>query len=252
MEHTMKVILVVFDKTAFQLSGMIVDNVREYVNAHYVEEAITSEYSYDYAESERERRRLRIRRTERLPDDFVIEDSIKNDEIIENTCLKASAFDEKRDDRSDTSVIDSGTIGGLFIPDLELSFQQKLFEIIDARGLSGPQVYKNYISRQVYSKIQSDVFYQPTKFTALALCLSLHRTLQETKDLLGRAGLALSPSRKADLVQRFLNNYTNLLACFCAGTDSKSLGVARYASFLRLAYDSNLSRIILKMIETSH
>jgi len=193
MEHTMKVLLVVFDKTAFQLSGTIVENVREYVNAHYVEEAITSEYGYDYAEYIREYRSRRSRR---------------------NESLITPIFDEKRaNDRSHASVIDSGTRGGLFLPAPELSFQQKLFEIIDERGLSGPEVYKNYISRQVYSKLQSDVHYQPTKFTALALCLSLHLTLQETTDLLGRAGLALSPSRKADLVVQacILNKEYNLV-----------------------------------------
>ena len=80
------------------------------------------------------------------------------------------------------------------------TFQEKLFEIIDERGLTGPQVYHNYVSKQVYSKIQSDKDYHPNKFTAIALCLSLHLNLDQTQDLLGRAGWTLSPSNKADIV----------------------------------------------------
>ena len=80
------------------------------------------------------------------------------------------------------------------------TFQEKLFEIIDERGLTGPQVYTNYVSKQVYSKLQSDMEYRPNKFTTLALCLSLHLSLDETQDMIGRAGWTLSPSSKADLI----------------------------------------------------
>ena len=42
--------------------------------------------------------------------------------------------------------------------------------------------------------------YRPTKKTALALAIALQLDLDETKDLLARAELALSPSNKGDLI----------------------------------------------------
>lgn len=90
-----------------------------------------------------------------------------------------------------------------FLANPDKTFQEKLFEYIDERGLTGPQVYRNYISKQVYSKILGNKDYHPNKFTAIALCLSLRLDLDQALDLMGRAGWSLSPSSKADLVVRF-------------------------------------------------
>ena len=83
---------------------------------------------------------------------------------------------------------------------VDKTFQERLFEIIAERGLTGPQVDTNYVSTQVYSKLQSDMEYIPNKYTTIALCLSLHLNVYETLDLIGRAGWTLSPSSKADLI----------------------------------------------------
>lgn len=90
-----------------------------------------------------------------------------------------------------------------FLANPDKTFQEKLFEYIDERGLTGPQVYRNYISKQVYSKILGNKDYHPNKFTAIALCLSLRLDLDQALDLMGRAGWSLSSSSKADLVVRF-------------------------------------------------
>ena len=66
------------------------------------------------------------------------------------------------------------------------------------------QVYKDAnLDRKLFSKIRCDVNYKPKKATALALGFALHLNLDEMKDLLGRAGLALSPSSVADLIIGF-------------------------------------------------
>ncbi len=111
---------------------------------------------------------------------------------------------QKKMQQKKASVIKTPTGPSTKIDDLlassDKTFQEKLFEIIDERGLSAPQVYNGYVSRQVFSKIQCDKDYHPNKYTAIALCLALKLSVDETLDLIGRAGWTLSSSSKADIV----------------------------------------------------
>lgn len=84
------------------------------------------------------------------------------------------------------------------------TFQQCLLRMIDERGLTDAQVYKKAnIDRKLFSKIRCNAYYTPTKRTALSLAIALGLNLDETVDLLGRAGLALSPSSKTDLIVEY-------------------------------------------------
>ena len=84
------------------------------------------------------------------------------------------------------------------------TFQEKLLKTIDEKGLTDAQVYtKANLDRRLFSKIRCNVNYKPSKSTALALAIALGLDLDETTDFLGRAGLALSPSSKADLIVKY-------------------------------------------------
>lgn len=90
------------------------------------------------------------------------------------------------------------------IPDKEPSFCEKLFEIIDAKGLKDSRVYnKADMDRRLFSKIRSDLEYHPSKNTAIRLCLALELNIAETEDILERAGYCLSLSDTTDLVIRY-------------------------------------------------
>lgn len=84
------------------------------------------------------------------------------------------------------------------------TFQEKLLSLIDERGFTDSEIYKRAnIDRKLFSKIRCNPRYQPKKNTALALSLALHLDLEETSDLIRRAGLAISPSSKADLIVEY-------------------------------------------------
>ena len=83
----------------------------------------------------------------------------------------------------------------------EETFQQHLFRIIDRKGLDDVDVYKKAgVDRRLFSKIKSNVDYRPKKGTAIAFAIALGLNLDETKDLLGRAGYTISKSTLFDIL----------------------------------------------------
>lgn len=86
----------------------------------------------------------------------------------------------------------------------ELTFQERLFEIIRERNIDEVELYtKAQITKQTFSKIRSNRDYKPTKNTAFLLVLALNLKLEEAENLLSRAGIAFSPSDKFDLAIKF-------------------------------------------------
>ena len=83
-------------------------------------------------------------------------------------------------------------------------FSTTLLALIDRKGLSDAQVYKRaHMSRQLFSRIRSDADYRPAKKTVLALAIALELNLAEMRDLLERAGFALSRSSKRDVIVEY-------------------------------------------------
>ncbi|MBO4686022.1 MAG: hypothetical protein J5628_05150 [Lachnospiraceae bacterium] len=84
------------------------------------------------------------------------------------------------------------------------TWQESLLRMIDERGYTDAEVYKRAgADRKLFSKIRSNAEYRPKKPTAVAFALALRLSLDETKDMLARAGFALSPSSRFDLIVEF-------------------------------------------------
>ncbi|MDO4502092.1 MAG: helix-turn-helix transcriptional regulator [Coriobacteriia bacterium] len=93
---------------------------------------------------------------------------------------------------------------GDLLRNLDAGFSDTLMTLIDARGLTDAQVYKRAnMSRQLFSRIRSNADYAPSKRTVLALAVALELSLDETRDLLARAGFALSRSCRFDVIMEY-------------------------------------------------
>ena len=90
---------------------------------------------------------------------------------------------------------------GEWLKKADAGFSETLLKLIDRSGKKDSEIYSRAnLSRQHFSKIRNNPGYRPTKPTALALAIALELNLEQTKDLIGRAGYALTNSSKFDLI----------------------------------------------------
>lgn len=93
------------------------------------------------------------------------------------------------------------------IIELDESFSNTVLRLIDERNLKDSDVYNSInMDRRLFSKMRNDN-YSPSKQTAIAICIALKLNLDETNDLLEKAGYTLSHSNKADvIIEYFIKN----------------------------------------------
>lgn len=181
--HDMKVSLLVSGKGSSLLSGATADDVRSYIKAHKAQSKGKSVYGAPSALLAPQLKDNKGKRGKARTDDLVLADASYQRGATESASFAPSA-------RGIEEAL--SRVGQ--------TFQQRLFCLIGERGMSEVEVYTRANLDRRGTKIRCNPHYQPKKKTALALAVALQLDLDETKDLIGRAGFALSPSSKADLI----------------------------------------------------
>ena len=186
LENDMTVYIVIFDRKAYQISGKLYADIAEYIDDNYVDE-----HSDNY--SARLRRLNALRDMESVCEASVCEEA---DEAIESILSMPMAAPKK------TKSLDDA------LGQIDESFSEMLLRKIDEKGMTDAQCYKKAnIDRKLFSKIRSDKLYKPSKPTAIAFAIALELSLDETKDMLMKAGFALSHSNKFDIIiEYFIEN----------------------------------------------
>ena len=173
LENDMTVYITIFDKDSFKISEKLFADIEEYIDDNYV-----GEYSRRYPENRR-----RDMECESVP------------------IMMPSVAAPSAPMMSIKSLDD-------IVRQLDESFSEMLLRKIDERGMTDAQCYKKAnIDRKLFSKIRSDVHYKPSKPTVLAFAIALELSLEETRDMLMKAGFALSHSNKFDIIiEYFIKN----------------------------------------------
>ena len=181
MEHEMLIYLVVFDRTAYRLSEKLVSSIASYIDDHYVDVWEASTYGMEKQSIQRKIRRRRDM------------DLFRKSPVCEDAapCAPMPMAAKPTSLKALLNQADAG-------------FTETLLKLIDKTGKKDSEIYKKAnLSKQHFSKIRNNPNYKPTKQTAIALALALELDLEATKDLIGRAGYALSNSSKFDLIIRY-------------------------------------------------
>ena len=83
----------------------------------------------------------------------------------------------------------------------EETFSDMLFRLIRERNIHEVKMYQDaHISKQLFSKIKSNSYYQPTRETVFLFCIAMHLSLSLSKKLLASAGYTFNKSSRFDLI----------------------------------------------------
>ncbi|MGN8889019.1 O-acetyl-ADP-ribose deacetylase [Dysosmobacter sp. HCP28S3_G4] len=175
LENDMTVYIVIFDRKAYQIGEKLFSDIAAYIDDNYVDEHTDS-------------RSEQLRRMQMLSDE-------PEEEIFGVPLAPMAASAKTLDDA---------------LAQIDESFSEMLLRKIDEKGMTDAQCYKKAnIDRKLFSKIRSDKLYKPSKPTALAFAIALELPLDETKEMLMKAGFALSHSNKFDIIIEFFIEHGN-------------------------------------------
>lgn len=212
LENDMLVYLVVFGEDSTRLGKNLYPDLKEYIDANYVETKFEEEYGIFGMRRKSSLNRYESRsipleepmaKCSKIPDmdeDYLIPEIDEDDEselIIKND--ESSAWADF--DNYDEFVEEKESAIEERMKHLSDTFTEYLLYMMEQKGLSGVDVYKRaIIDKRQFSKIKNNKDYHPDKGTALRLCVGAKLNLDEAKDLLARAGYALSPCDKRDII----------------------------------------------------
>ena len=227
LTNEMQIYLVVFDEKATQMGRNLYPDLETYIDLNYVQEKREEEYGGSWhAESlrreemapgysvhlnaaamhptsapglaEKKKGKPRFLQSifhrEEEPADADVSDALFEKDVCRQE-PSAPIFDE------DTAIEEMERGLKERMEHMADTFPQYLLYLINQKGMENAEVYKRAIvDKKVFSKIKNNPEYHPQKLTALCLCIGAKLNMDESRDLLARAGYALSPCDKTDII----------------------------------------------------
>ena len=186
LQRDMTIYLLVYDREIFRIGKRIYTDIEEYIDDHYAE-ALSESFLTEAQKSASmpmagSTLRPKNARRPRPPQSSI--PSMPHPPFAEDAAAlcKTDALEER-------------------LKHLDESFSQTLLRRIDERGMKDSECYKRAnVDRKLFSKIRSDPHYRPSKPTVLAFAIALELSMEDTGDLLRKAGYALSHSNKSDVI----------------------------------------------------
>ena len=233
-DSEMELYLVVFDDKSFSLSSELYGDIESYISENYVEEKSLEEYEGFHRSSveapapkpqKPARKFMRGFAGASVPD--FLSGSAKmagagsfrkaeeEEDLSEAEAYSCAFSDEDASEEEiDAAPVYAATapIMGVkvdrslddVINNLDKTFMELVFSFADEKGMTDVEVQKKAnLDRKAFSKLKCGTTKNPSKSTALALAIALELSLDDTKDLLSRAGLALSPCSKQDVIVQY-------------------------------------------------
>lgn len=218
MKQDMLVYLVVFDTAATKLGLNLYPDLEAYIDHNYVCDKREEEYGdryfgsarsydsdYDVKRREREDLEVKLKHASRNMQIGGAIEELNECSMVSSTpiCKESKSLDEFDDDYYDFLEENESALEER-MKHMSDTFQEYLMYLIGVKKLKNAEVYKRAIvTKQLFSKIKLNPVYHPDKATAMRLCVGAKLNLDETKDLLARAGYALSPCDKRDIIFSF-------------------------------------------------
>ena len=222
----MEIYLVVFDDKTRSLGRRIDPDLEEYIDQHYVEDRFEEEYGaafMDYQQSapsdltdrigidrttanrtDADRGKSlaqHVRRAGRKWFGAAKDKESREDFLVGAVPTAPMAAKEASFDSFEDAIEEHESRLEERMRHLSDTFSQYLMYLIRDKKMENAEVYKRAIvDKKTFSKIKNNEDYHPKKLTALCLCVGARLNLDESKDLLARAGYALSPCDKTDII----------------------------------------------------
>ena len=192
-EADLAVSLVIFDREALELSEGLLGRVQSYIDDWYVGEHTFSRRTQTAVleREQQEQTSMFLEMPQMQSEDTASFDSA---DTMQDVCLlRTPTIPETAPTSAKRSLSD-------LLFHMEDSFSRMLLRLIDEKGMTDVQVYKRAnLDRKLFSKLRKEG-YNPSRQTAIALAIALRLNLDETKDLLSRAGYTLSRCSKFDVI----------------------------------------------------
>lgn len=210
-DHDMLIYLVVFGQQAADIGKKLYPDLETYIDRNYEE----LRYRMEYREQSRRPAGIPPAPYDSFAETAVLENAA--DSCRQTAKRRGSIFKRKKDREAESPVQDAAKMQAPVplasfdeahenkleerMRHLTDTFSEYLLYLIKTKNMENAEVYKRgIVDKKTFSKIKNHPDYHPQKMTALCLCVGAKLNLDESRDLLARAGYALSPCDKTDII----------------------------------------------------